>query len=174
MEIVDFIIGQGFSREDAEALADRAKKNPRLVSCEWRGKHVRLKPPTQQETDRFNEMLASGQGPFLVTDSTYLEGTESTGGKKYLHQLAAFPGDPRAWVSGRGDVESYAREQGKGVEGMVTVPTPEVEPAKPVKLDPKIVERELQKTLKRTKAPITENLKQEMREIIVDQIGPKG
>jgi hypothetical protein len=42
-------------------------------------------------------------------------------GKVYLSGLADFPGDPKAWVSGRGDVERVAKERGYSVEGSVTV-----------------------------------------------------
>jgi hypothetical protein len=51
----------------------------------------------------------------------------SVAGKKYISQLARFPGDPQAWVSGRGDVERVCRKNGWGCSGMVNVkpgPTP--------------------------------------------------
>jgi hypothetical protein len=41
-------------------------------------------------------------------------------GKVYLSGLAERPGDPRAWVSGRGDVERVLDERGWGCEGDIT------------------------------------------------------
>lgn len=40
-------------------------------------------------------------------------------GKVYMSGLALEPGDPAAWVGGRGDVERVARERGMTVSGMV-------------------------------------------------------
>ncbi len=146
-----------------------------------------------------NRMLATGGTPYLRTDVEFLKDSEngrqfqdtpkladqykkncekaggSVTGKKYLRQLAKFPGDPRAWVSSRGDVEAVARETGLGVEGLVNVKTPEVEPPKRVKVDKKIVERELKKALKFVKPgkEVSETTKQDMREAIIDTIGPK-
>jgi len=53
----------------------------------------------------------------------------STTGKVYLSSLAAFPGDPEAWVSGRGDVARVLDARGWGAEGSVTRPVREVAPA---------------------------------------------
>ena len=51
----------------------------------------------------------------------------STNGKIYLGSLARFPGDPTAWVSGRGDIASTCQKRGWECEGTVTVkPDPEM------------------------------------------------
>lgn len=91
------------------------------------------------------EMYAFGQPPMSKTDREFLEGhhngnqfegaewvgdhykaiAESEGqcvkGKIYLNGLAAYPGDPRAWVTGRGDVQKVCEERGWDCEGMVDV-----------------------------------------------------
>jgi hypothetical protein len=90
------------------------------------------------------EMFALRAAPALMTDAVFLEGHHSgnqfsrtpavgeyykrtaeaqgqtTEGKVYLSQLAAYPGDPKAWVSGRGDAERVLKERGWGSEGAVT------------------------------------------------------
>ena len=43
----------------------------------------------------------------------------NTAGKYYMHGLAAYPGDPRAWISDRGDVARIVAERGWGSEGSV-------------------------------------------------------
>lgn len=92
---------------------------------------------------RLAEMLALGVPPGANTDREFLEGREngrqfqdapglgdfyrrvaegqgqSVKGKVYLSGLAAYPGDPRAWVSGRGDAQRVLEERGWGAEGAV-------------------------------------------------------
>ena len=143
-----------------------------------------------------DKMLAIGRTPYLRTDVEFLKATENgrqfqgmeyqgdaykescekhggtVTGKKYLHQLARFPGDPEAWVSGRGDVERVARKRKMGVEGLVDVKTPEAEPPKPVDVAPDIVDREVKKALRGTKG-VPNKLKAELREAIKDKIASK-
>jgi hypothetical protein len=45
----------------------------------------------------------------------------SVTGKTYLSQLAEFPGDPRAWVSSRGEVAAVCEERGYSCDGAVNV-----------------------------------------------------
>jgi hypothetical protein len=98
------------------------------------------------EGHRLAEMLALGSAPALLTDAVFLEGLSCNGsqfegqevvgdfykreaalagvsvkGKVYLSSLALYPGDPRAWVSGRGDVERVCRERGFTASGAVNV-----------------------------------------------------
>lgn len=97
------------------------------------------------ESHLLAEMLAFQQGPALMTDAVFLqghcngnqfEGQEYVGnhhkmmareagvdvtGKVYLSGLAAYPGDPRAWVSGRGDVKKLCEERNWSCEGSVQV-----------------------------------------------------
>jgi hypothetical protein len=90
-------------------------------------------------------MFALAQPPMSNTDREFLEGhcngsqfggspamgdayksiATSAGvdvtGKVYLSGLAEYPGDPRAWVSGRGDVAKVCEERGWNCQGSVNV-----------------------------------------------------
>jgi hypothetical protein len=121
---------------------------------------------------RLAEMFATGKTPRVKSDATFLQGHvngndfedsapgvadyyrkvaeshgQNTTGKKYMHGLARFPGDPEAWVSGRGDVERVCRERGWGCEGAVNVPLQQPEPAKPVAVAEDIVQAEVSKRI---------------------------
>ena len=96
----------------------------------------------------FEEGLKEGIAPSIVTDSTFMSGWYSGDqfekspvigeayrsrakafgvnpkGKRYLHQLAEFAGDPRAWVESRGDVQRLCEERGYNCDGMVKVKSP--------------------------------------------------
>ena len=97
------------------------------------------------------EMLALGEPPMSNTDREFLEGRGGCydqfqgqpeigdyyaavagaqgvdiTGKVYLSGLAAYPGDPRAWVGGRGDVRSVCEERGWGCTGSVNMPVTRV------------------------------------------------
>lgn len=91
-------------------------------------------------------MFAAQQAPAVQTDSTFLAGMESQQavelnnkpqigaklsrdlkaiggspkGKVYLSGLAAYPGDPEAWISGRGDIKRVADQRNYTVKGAVT------------------------------------------------------
>jgi hypothetical protein len=91
------------------------------------------------------EMLALQRPPMSNTDREFLEGhcngsqfsnEEWVGdlyhkqareagvdpkGKVYMAGLARFPGDPEAWVGGRGDVQRVCETRGWGCEGSVSV-----------------------------------------------------
>jgi hypothetical protein len=120
------------------------------------------------------EMLAAGAPPLLRSDNTYLaiadnangkqfEGQPAVGdyyrkkaeragvsttGKTYLSALAAFPGDPRAWVSDRGDIKKVCEERGWGCDGAVKVKGRQFE-HKPVGLAEDIVKAEVEKALEK-------------------------
>lgn len=94
---------------------------------------------------RLQEMLLAGRPPLAQTDREFLMGhcngnqfekTPGVGdlyqkearaagvdpkGKIYLAGLAEYPGDPTAWVDGRGDVRKIVEERGWGCRGMVNV-----------------------------------------------------
>jgi hypothetical protein len=102
------------------------------------------------ESHRMAEILALRTFPATRTDKEFLKGTHeqfadapgvgdrykaiaeahglNTNGLVYIRGLARFPGDPQAWVSGRGDVSRIAEERGWGVHGAVEVERREVEP----------------------------------------------
>jgi len=100
------------------------------------------------------EMFALGQPPMSNTDREFLEGQGgcydqfggneflgnfyaaqakkagvSTTGKVYLSGLARYPGDPEAWVSGRGDAQRVLEQRGWGAHGALNVKVRDCEPA---------------------------------------------
>ncbi|MBX6312827.1 MAG: hypothetical protein IRY99_07925 [Isosphaeraceae bacterium] len=120
------------------------------------------------QSHTFALMLATKRFPGIRTDSTFnvgrVNGNQfedcplrgdyykrmaeaagvSTTGKFYSGALARFPGDPEAWISGRGDVERLCRERGWNCSGDVTVRAPRyADPITEVKLDPSIVDDEV-------------------------------
>jgi hypothetical protein len=90
-------------------------------------------------------LFALGSPPMSSTDREFLEGRENgrqfektpglgdyyagvarargvdPKGKVYLSGLAAYPGDPRAWVSGRGDAQRVCEDRGWSCRGSVNV-----------------------------------------------------
>jgi|GEM_PF-4745890 len=120
-----------------------------------------------------DRMLVNGVPPGEKTDRGFLYGTEngkqfegkeyigdyykgvadksnvSINGKKYISQLARFPGDPEAWVSGRGDIQRICEERGYNCEGSVNVKAmKEVVPQAPKPLADDIIRREVAKKVK--------------------------
>lgn len=120
-----------------------------------------------------DRMLVSGVGPYLNTDSVFMEGTangrqfqdkpglgdyykkiaqahgQDVVGKKYISQLARFPGDPEAFISSRGDVQKVLEQRGWGSEGAVRIKKRpiDVEPPPAVDVADDIVHRETQNDL---------------------------
>lgn len=118
-------------------------------------------------SEKLAELFATGQTPAIRTDATFLaghangsqfSGTEYLGdfyagvarrhgqdpkGKVYLSSLAKFPGDPEAWVSGRGDVERVLTKRGWGAEGAVNVKLPDIERPEMVPLADDLAEAEV-------------------------------
>src|ERR1700676_3108092 len=98
------------------------------------------------------EMFALRQPPMSNTDREFLQGhvngnqfegqdeigdqfrkqAEAAGvnvqGKVYMGGLAAFPGDPEAWVGGRGDFQKVVEDRGWSCEGSVNVAAPSKPP----------------------------------------------
>jgi hypothetical protein len=103
-----------------------------------------LKLRAAGESHNIASMIATCKAPALSTDDTFMAGRRegqvfrncpalhahhqaladragiSTHGKTYLSGIAAYPGDPRAWVSGKSDVLAVARERNLSVEGCVS------------------------------------------------------
>ena len=97
----------------------------------------------EENASRLREMFDSGDSPYGVTDSTYMKGhangsqfqncphigdayaetAKKAGmnikGKRYLSGLAAYPGDPKAWVNGRGDIQKVCEERDWNCTGTV-------------------------------------------------------
>jgi len=115
------------------------------------------------ESRKMAAMLALRRGPALRTDSEFRRGhtngsqfsacpwvgthhrraAERAGvdpaGKIYLSGLARYPGDPGAWVSGRGDIRRLVEDRGWGCSGSVNVPRREVEPMADIPISHEIV-----------------------------------
>lgn len=73
---------------------------------------------------------------------------QSVKGKVYLSGLAEFPGDPRAWVDGRGDVQRVLEERGWNGRGAVNVKAPgPLGETERVSVADDIVEQEVQEEL---------------------------
>jgi hypothetical protein len=115
-----------------------------------------------------SEMFAWQQPPACMTDNVFMEGRVNGNqfegaqwmgdwyaetarqdgvdikGATYLHGLAAYPGDPKAWVRNRGDVQRVCESRGWGCQGAVNVKgrQPEHDPKVNVSVAPDIVERE--------------------------------
>jgi hypothetical protein len=100
-------------------------------------------------TPKLAAMLATRSFPGFSTDDTFMKGgksgeqfasnpgmythfaqmAEADGvsicGRKYIHGLARFPGDPEAWVSGKSDVLRILKERGWASTGAVEYTPPE-------------------------------------------------
>jgi hypothetical protein len=99
------------------------------------------------------EMFALGKPPMSDSDREFLEGRGGcydqfegndflgdfygrqakkagvdTAGAVYLSGLASYPGDPRAWVRGKGDVKKLCEERGYSARGAVNATGRQVEP----------------------------------------------
>lgn len=131
----------------------------------------------QGTSPMLSEMFALGQPPMSNTDREFLQGTEN--GRQFEHSpemgdhhaaiaraagvdikgavykagLAEYPGDPRAWVRGRGDVERLLAERGWGCEGAVNVPVTKIAEPTGGRLSPDLVEDEVQAILETVPDP---------------------
>lgn len=63
----------------------------------------------ERQHGQFNTKLGQIQGNELASELRAQGG--STTGKVYLSSLAEYPGDPRAWVSGKDDVKRVCKER---------------------------------------------------------------
>ena len=120
------------------------------------------------------DMFVSQQAPGGVTDSTFLCGVgagrqfdktphfgdqyaatamkkgQCTTGKVYLSGLAAYPGDPRAWVSSRAEIKKLCVERNMTCEGAVNYkPVYTSDPKPDVALAPDIIAREVDKIIEK-------------------------
>lgn len=98
------------------------------------------------ESHNMAKICAFRQSPGLRTDTTFLAdrgdpfdgddarakrcvaaaraGGVNPTGKTYIGGLAKYPGDPEAWIDGKGDVRRVCAKRGWGCEGSVTVESP--------------------------------------------------
>lgn len=137
------------------------------------------------------EMFALGQPPMSNTDREFLEGrcngNQFSGqpwvgdlykrealaagvnpvGKIYMASLATYPGDPGAWVSGRGDIQRRCELHGWGADGTVNLPVRAVAERSDGRLADDIVENKVQEILDVTPEASrvdTEDLREQVRE----------
>ena len=130
------------------------------------------------ESPRLAEMLALRAAPRCMTDSVFtagkgtlaqqfdgdekvLEKTIKLAGKYgykpnandvYISQLAAFPGDPKAFVpsgDARGHIKKVCEERGWACEGGVKVKAGPKRERKSTKLSPDLVEQNVQKMIRK-------------------------
>jgi hypothetical protein len=125
------------------------------------------------QSHKFAEMMATRSFPAIRTDSEYNKGRcngnqfeavpglgnllrkqaeaagVSTTGKYYCHGLAEYPGDPEAWVGGRGDVLAVAKKKGMSVQGSVEYTHPERAPMADVEIADDLIQREVEQVMAR-------------------------
>lgn len=132
-----------------ERAAFEARAQARLAEMFASGK-----PPRGKTDDTFNAIQDNANGKQFerqpAIGDLYRKQAEAAGvsttGKTYLSALAEYPGDPHAWVSGRGDVARRCKEKGWGCEGAVSLKGREYE-HRPVALAEDIVQAEVEKRL---------------------------
>lgn len=144
------------------------------------------------QSPRMAEMLALGAFPGVRTDSTFNKGrcngnqfektpwlgdeyrrvAEAHGvnvtGKTYLSQLAEFPGDPRAWVSSRGEVEALCLERGYSCDGAVSVksePRHCGDDGGPYRVAPDLIDREVDEILEENPGADREAVEERVRDL---------
>lgn len=98
----------GQSHKLAEMLATRSFPAVRGTDSDFmKGSHIQ-----DTQLDEYRHRMANAQG----VDTT---------GKRYLAGLAAFPGDPEAWVSGTSDVKRVCEKRGWNCHGAVEYEAPD-------------------------------------------------
>ena len=147
------------------------------------------------ESHRFAEMMALGQTPYCTSDNRRLlhghrdgdefgdprvsaryrqiaeEHGQNPVGKKYLSQLARFPGDPEAWVSDASDVRRICEERNYACEGAVNVPLPrpDAPPVPDVPVADDLVDHYAEREIENDPA-LAEKPVEEVKEMIKDRL----
>ncbi len=98
-------------------------------------------------------------------------------GKYYSGTLARFPGDPRAWISGLGDVRRIAEERQIGAVGAVSIDAPKYTdgyvPPERYKVDDSIVAERVDDII--GERPVSPKQMEELKETVAKQLaGVKG
>jgi hypothetical protein len=125
----------GQSHNMAEILATGKFPGTR-TDVEWNRGHVNgsqfAENPVQAKIGDYYRRVAEEYG-------------QNVTGKVYHAGLAKFSGDPRAWVSGRGEAEALIRERGWSSEGLVSVKAPMLDfPDDPPGVDPRLIASEVE------------------------------
>lgn len=125
---------------------------------------LRSRTPPMANTDR--EFLAGHcngnqfEGQDVLADQyrqmAHQGGVDVTG-KVYLSGLARFPGDPEAWVNGKGDAQKVLEARGWGASGLIKREVTNV--AQPLNhaVDPQIIKDEVEDIIEQV-VPEGENL----------------
>lgn len=141
-------------------------------------------------------IFATRRGPAIVSDREFLHGHcngsqfektphvgdfyrkeakragVDTAGKVYLEGLAAFAGDPEAWVGGRSDVKRVVEKRGWSCEGSVNVKAPpRLKEHEPVDLADDIVDNEVERVLGIVPDPVHVDV-EDLREQIYNKHKP--
>jgi hypothetical protein len=156
------------------------------------GKRVSREEWLAGSESRLGMMLEAGQPPAANTDREFLQGHcngnqfeknpalgdfyaedarasgVDTKGKVYLSGLAAYPGDPRAWINNRGDVQKLIEERGWKCQGSVNVNAIRPEERKPVAVADDILDDAV---LEAIEAGATEPV-EELREQALERLKP--
>ena len=147
-------------------------------------------------------MFATGQGPTLHTDDTFFRGWQgasgaqfdkrlpydqnlymreakeagvSTNGKVYMHGLAEYPGDPRAWVGTKGEMKKRLEQKGWGCDRLGVKVRTDVEPeATPALAEDLVQEMVARKFQGEDDRAITPKKLAEAREAVIEKHGQKN
>jgi hypothetical protein len=142
---------------------------------------------------RLAEILHDGKAPHGISDCTFMHGASSqfsgrqregnyyrhvaeslggqTTGKKYLSGLAAFPGDPEAWVDSRGDVQRVLEKRGWGSEGTINTKAREVEAAPKPDIAPDLLNKYTQQVAETLPDPDRIDMN-DLREQVKERLRP--
>ena len=147
---------------------------------------------------RVCDMFAAQQPPRGVSDDTRFRGWTQTGGaqfkddklrrfyleeakkagidvsgKQYYSELAAYPGDPRAWVDSQGEMRRVIEERGWSSDGDLKVKGPEVERAPDVPIAADLVDDLVEQKLEQQFGPdfttVPRRDYEDAREAVIDQ-----
>lgn len=145
------VLGDELAAEPAIGVARRAW----YALCRLRGTSPLLAlmmacnaPPCVQDDTtfwrgRWNQFADDPRAGDYYRSVAEAHGANVTGAV-YMPTLAAFPGDPQAWVRGKGDIKRLVEDRGWGCQGEVNVKARnDVEPAADIDVADDIVETRL-------------------------------
>lgn len=117
-------------------------------------------------------MFACQTPPMSNTDREFLQDTHETG-KKYISQIARFPNDPRAWVTGKSDLQRICEQENWGCEGLLNVKATDMgyKPPDRIGLDPVLLEEYTQRAINNDPG-LAEKPREEVREKVRNRIQP--
>lgn len=160
------------------------------------GRFEKLVDDTPAQHDRFVRMLADQSPPRCLTDREYLAGHYGakwhetdpiTRAKRiknyrrltgrnppqnavYEERLASQPGDPDAFLSGRGDLLRLARKRGLKMSGAVEYTPPELPPKPRVRLAEDVIQDSIVDHVRRDPA-LKRKPAAELREMVIEKHG---